>query len=61
MVEKASKNLQIKYKILPESNTVTIYMDSIFNANITKLMALINEIELYPQYAPFVIKSKMNK
>lgn len=36
-------------------------MDSVFEANITKLMALINEIELYQNYVPFCVRSSMPK
>lgn len=46
-IEKQTQNLIIKYKLFEEESTVTVYLDSIFEANITKLMALINEIDLY--------------
>ena len=41
------KSLNVKYKIDSKNSTVTLFMDSVFDANITKLMALINEIDLY--------------
>lgn len=47
IVEKNTKSLLVKYKINSKNSTVTLFMDSVFEANITKLMALINEIDLY--------------
>ena len=47
IIEKNTKTLVIKYKIDSKNSTVTLFMDSVFEANVTKLMALINEIELY--------------
>lgn len=47
IVEKNTKSLVVKYKIDSKNSTVTLFMDSVFEANITKLMALINEIDLY--------------
>ncbi|CAD8067423.1 unnamed protein product [Paramecium sonneborni] len=60
-IEKQSQNLIIKYKLFEEEQTVTVYLDSVFEANITKLMALINEIDLYQNYVPFCQRSSMNK
>jgi ribosome-associated toxin RatA of RatAB toxin-antitoxin module len=53
--------MTIKYKICEDTSTVTVYLDSIFKANITKLMALINEIDLYHNYVPFCERSITNK
>ncbi|CAD8155225.1 unnamed protein product [Paramecium pentaurelia] len=60
-IEKQTQNLIIKYKLFEEEQTVTVYLDSVFEANITKLMALINEIDLYQNYVPFCQRSSMNK
>ncbi|CAK93352.1 unnamed protein product (macronuclear) [Paramecium tetraurelia] len=60
-IEKQTQNLIIKYKLFEEESTVTVYLDSVFEANITKLMALINEIDLYHNYVPFCQRSSMNK
>ncbi|CAD8062108.1 unnamed protein product [Paramecium sonneborni] len=61
VIEKNTKSLVIKYKIDSKNSTVTLFMDSVFEANITKLMALINEIELYQNYVPFCVRSSMPK
>ncbi|CAD8157601.1 unnamed protein product [Paramecium pentaurelia] len=61
IIEKNTKTLIIKYKIDSKNSTVTLFMDSVFEANVTKLMALINEIELYQNYVPFCVRSSMPK
>lgn len=58
IIEKNSKTLLVKYKLDPtKAASVTLFMDSVFEANITKLMALIIEINLYHHYVPFCTKS----
>lgn len=60
-LDKEQDRISVKYKFPPDTPSVSILMESTIPVAAIKLLALVNEIELYPKYIPFCRKAYMVK
>ena len=59
ITDKVDKGISIKYKFPPGTSTVSLMMETELDADITKLMALISEVDLFPRYVPFCFRANL--
>ena len=59
ITDKVAKGISIKYKFPPGTSTVSLMMETELEADITKLMALISEVDLFPRYVPFCFRANL--
>lgn len=52
-LDKNSHGISISYKFPPKSSTVSLLMEAEIEADCSKLMSLITEVELFSEYVPF--------
>ncbi|CAD8111055.1 unnamed protein product [Paramecium sonneborni] len=52
-LDKKSHGISVSYKFPPKSSTVSLLMEADIEADCSKLMSLITEVELFSEYVPF--------
>lgn len=53
ILDKQSHGISISYKFPPKTSTVSLLMEAEIDADCSKLMALISEVDLFSEYVPF--------